>query len=337
MGDNNTKKSSWPSLILRVVLSVGLLSYLFFKIDWDQTITTIKSADLGLLLLAGGIFVLLNGVIVLRWLIFIRALDLKVPLAQVVRYFLIGLFGNLFLPSAVGGDVIKIIGLCKHSDQKPRVVASVLLDRLSGFAGVVIMAVVAYLIGQKFFEDQTLLIPILGLGGISLVAVLVLFVERLYEFGCRIFNPFPKIKSKLMGLHYDLVLMKAKPKEGLKAIVLSCACQVVFATTFYVTALALQQDIPMIYFLIFVPLICVAAAFPSLGGLGVREMGAAYLFGLVGVSSGVAVSLSLINFLFMVFVGLMGGVVYVATLSSGRIQHHSSDTGLGHCQTRNPT
>ena len=128
-------------------------------------------------------------------------------------------------------------------------------------------------------------------------------------------------------MHYDIALLKGahKYKEGIKGIALACLCQVIFACTYYFTAKALHQDVPLAPFLVFVPIICVVAAVPSIGGLGVREIGAAYLFAKIGIESGVAVSLSLINFLFMVMVGLVGGFIYVYTLSVGRIQHYSSN------------
>src|SRR3989338_3854206 len=70
---------------------------------------------------------------------------------------------------------------------------------------------------------------------------------------------------------------------------------------------------------------CVASALPSIGGLGFREAGAAYFFSRIGVDSGIAVSISFMTFLFMVAVGLMGGAIYVLTLSFRRIQYHSSN------------
>ena len=123
----------------------------------------------------------------------------------------------------------------------------------------------------------------------------------------------------------EIEIMKDKKIEGLKAIGLSCLGQITFAFTFWLTARAFHQDIGIINFLIFVPLICVASSVPSIGGLGVREAGAAFLFAKIGVDSGIAVSMSLINFLFMVIIGLIGGAVYVFTISSGRIQYNPSD------------
>lgn len=321
----NTK--SVLSFLLRVVLSVALLWFIFSKIDIQNTIEILKSADLTYIFIAGVIFLVINGILLFRWFIFIKALDLSVTVKSVVQHYFYGLFGNLFLPTAVGGDLIKVIGLCKDSSQKPKVVASVLIDRLSGFASIAIVATVAFLFGHRLIGDNSLFIPIIFMVSGTFVIGAVLLNEKIYSFGCQVFNRLPRFKEGLMTMHYDIALLKKghKYKEGIKGIAISCVSQIMFAGSYYFTAKALHQDIAIIYFLIFVPIICVVAAFPSIGGLGVREVGAVYLFSKIGVDAGIAASLSLINFLFMIMIGLVGGVIYVYTLSSRRVQYYSSD------------
>lgn len=316
------------SFFLRIFFSVGLLVYLFTKIDIEKTWGVVQSARIDYLIYAWFIFCAIYGVLIVRWFTFINAMNISIPPFQIIRYFFIGLFGNLFLPSSIGGDLIKTLGLCRYTDEKAKVVASVILDRLSGFAGIVVVAIVSFTIGFRMIDDISILISIIGLFGLSLMITVFLFHERMYAWACRIFNPFPKAKESLMRLHQNISLLRNRKLEGLKAVGLSCVCQIILAVTFYFTARSLNQNISLIYFLIFVPLICVASSLPSIGGLGVREAGAAYLFSKIGVDPGVAVSISLINFTFMVAVGLLGGLIYVCTLSSGRVQYSPSDAAL---------
>ena len=313
------------NFIMRIGLSGALLFYIFSKIDVHKTKEILRAADFKYIFWAFLTFVSISFILLFRWKVFIKALDLNISGKDIVRYFFIGLFGNLFLPSAIGGDLIKIYGLCKKSTQKARVVASVLLDRLSGFTSIVLVAVTAFIFGYRYVQNASLLIPIAIMAVASFGIAAVLFNEKIYSFGCRIFNRIPKVKTSLMKLHYDIMLLSDRRLEGLKAIAMSCLSQVTFAFTFYFIARALHQDIGIIYFLIFVPLICIASSVPSIGGLGVREAGAAFLFAKIGVESGVAVSMSLIVFLFMVILGLIGGAVYVFTISSGRLQYNSSN------------
>src|SRR5574342_537265 len=137
---DSKRKNNILSLFGRLAFSAALLAFLFSKIDTKQTFELLKTADMGVFWFAFGIFFVVHLIMLSRWLVIIRALELKVAAWNVIRYFFIGLFGNLFLPSSIGGDVIKILGLCQYSDQKPRVVASVLLDRLSGFVSIAVIS-----------------------------------------------------------------------------------------------------------------------------------------------------------------------------------------------------
>jgi len=312
------------SLIGRLVLSGALLVYLFSKIDTAQTLRLLKEADMGIMAFALFIFFVVNLIMLYRWFVFIKALDLVVSGWNVFRYYFIGLFGNLFLPSSIGGDIIKILGLIKYTHRKPRVVASVILDRLSGFASISLVAIFSFVFGYHLIKDNSIIgiIALMSIGSLGITSML--FDEPIYTFCCRAFDRLPKLKAKLIEMHQDISLLRGKPREGLKALAIACLGQVTFIFSFYFISQALHQDIKLIYFLVFVPLICIASAFPSIGGLGVREFGAAYLFAKVGVASEISVSISLISFFFMVVVGLIGGVIYVFTVPAGRLEHHLS-------------
>lgn len=324
------KKKSILSLLIRLALSFGLLAWVFSKIDMAHTYEVIRGADLGYLSWAFCVFFLINVVILFRWYIFVKALDLDAPFWAVVKWFFIGLFCNLFLPSSVGGDVIKTIGLAKVVKQKPKVFASVVLDRLSGFAGIVVIAAIMFFVGYEHIPDRSVGGSIVGMTLVSLTITAVLFSNRIYSFCCALFNRWPVIKENLMSVHYDIALMKGKVGEGVLNILLSGFSQVALAYVYFMVAKALNQDVGFFYFLIFSPLICVVTALPSIGGLGVREMGWAYFLAKVGVTQGVAVSISLISFLFMVIVGLIGGVIYVVTLLDRRVQPHQAKSKSRH-------
>ncbi len=316
------------SFLLRLTLSFGLLAWIFSKIDMEHTWSVIQSADVGYMLWAGVVFFFINILILLRWDILVRALKLDMPFWTIAKWFFIGLFCNLFLPTSVGGDVVKTIGLSRQAKQKPKVFASVVLDRLCGFAGIVIVAAVMFVVGYRQIPDRAVGLSIIAMTLFSLTITAVLFSHRIYSFCCRLFDRWPKFKKSIMDVHYDIVLMKGKVSRGIAAILLSCVAQVLAAYACYVVAKALHQDVDFFYFLIFSPLVCVATALPSIGGLGVREMGWVYLLSKVGVAQGVAVGISLINFLFMVLVGLIGGGMYVVTFFDRRVQRDQTDPGV---------
>jgi len=308
----SSKAKQFFSTFFRFALSGLLLWYLYTRMDIPKMLDIFRTARVSLLVSAFLIFLVCNIVLLIRWTLIVRALNLNdVPFKVITRYFFIGLFGNLFLPSAIGGDVIKAIGLCRYSPERSKAVASILLYRLLGFAGIVLLAALALIFAYHLINEPSIIGAVILMAAVSFLIALVLMVEKVYAFGCRIFERLPKVKESLMALHYDAVLIKGRPDAAAKAVGISLLSQIVLAVAFYVNARALGQEYSFLYFLLFIPLICVAASFPSIGGLGVREAGSAFLFTKIGMSVEVAVSISFLSYIFMVLVGLMGGVIYM--------------------------
>ncbi len=315
------------SFIGRLGLSAGLLFWLFRNINWADTMESFRTAEWHLLGGAFAIFFLLNIFCLIRWQVFMKALSLKAPLGMVFRYFFIGLFCNLFLPTSIGGDVVKAIGLSNRVGQKPKVVASILLDRLSGFGGLVVLALGAYVFGHAVIDAPAVIIPVLALTCVSLVIGFMLFHDRVYEFCCRIFIRIPRLHKALMDMHADVVMMKRRKRTALACVGLSIVVQALAAYMYYLIAQALGQSVGLPYFLVFAPIVSAVSFLPSIGGLGVREFGWVYFLGRVGVAQGIAMSVSLISFSFIVVIGILGGIFYVTTVPDRRVQCPAADAG----------
>jgi len=313
------------SFILPCFLSCALLAWLFITIDYKHMWQAIKGSDMRYMSAAGIIFFLINFLIVWRWRILMKAVGLKARRMTSIRWFFIGLFWNLAPISTAGSDVIKGLGLAHETGHKPKVFASIVLDRLSGFAGIVILAAVAFLFGHGIIRNKLIIVAIATMSIVSLGVVIVLFSHRIFSFACRAFQAWPRVKDNLMRLHYDIVLLKGKQKKGWEAVMISIVAQIVLAIEFYLTAKGMHQNIALVYFVIFSPIVCVVTSLPSIGGLGFREIGWVSLLSLVHVSKEMAGGLSLINSAFTITVGLLGGLLYVTSLSTGRIQYSQAD------------
>ncbi len=315
-----SKTNSVISIGLPLSFSIGLLVWIFSQMDMKHICEIIRSADVWYLSWAAVVFFVINIVILVRWCLFMRALELQLPFWSVTKWFFIGLACNLLPVSQVGGDVVKTLALAGKTKQKPAVVASVVLDRLSGFAGIVVVAAVMFFVGYDQIPDPWIggSIVLLTLGAFAVGALF--FSHRIYSFFCKALGRWPAVQAKVMEVHYDIVLMKGRILEGVGGILLSCLAQMLLAYDYYLVAKAFGQDVSFSYFMIFSPLVCVVTTIPSIGGLGVREMGWKHLLPKVGVSPEIAVSISLMNFVFMLGVGLLGGLIYVVTLFTRRVQ-----------------
>ena len=206
------------SFVGRFALSAGLLAWVFSFINWRDTLVAMRQADRGLLLGAVAFHMAIQVAILFRWFFFMRALKLNASLGLTCRYFFIGLFCNLFLPTSIGGDLVKAIGLSRGVGQKPKVFASVVLDRLSGFAGLVIVAALAYAAGSSLIDAPSVLIPIVVLTLLSFVIGGMLFNQGLYHFFGKIVRRFPHVQKGILDMHRDVMLMKGKKRTGLWSI-----------------------------------------------------------------------------------------------------------------------
>ena len=316
------------SIILPCFLSLALLVWLFVTIDYRHMWLAIKGSDMRYMSAAGIIFFLINFLIAWRWRILMKAVGLKAKSLSSIRWYFIGLFCNLAPISTVGSDVIRGFGLAQEVGHKPKIFASIVLDRLSGFAGIVILAAVAFLFGHGIIANKLVIIAIVIMSIISGAFAVVLFSHRIFSFACKAFAVWPSVKDNLMRLHYDIVLLKGNQKRGWEAIIISIGAQIVLAIEFYLSAKGMHQNIPLVYFIIFSPIVCVVTSLPSIGGLGFREIGWVYLLPLVGVSREMAGGISLINSFFNIVNGLLCGLFYVTTLSSRRVQCPQTDPSL---------
>ena len=176
---------SLVSFLLRFGLSAVLLAWLFCKIDFHHMWEAVKGSDGRYMTAAGLIFLGINFLVLWRWRILMKALDLKAGRFSSVRWFFIGLFCNLFLPTSIGGDVVKGLGLSKETGDRPKVFASIVLDRLMGFSGIVIVAAGAFFFGRAIVQDHSIVFAITGMTAISLILGVVLFSHRIFMFTCR--------------------------------------------------------------------------------------------------------------------------------------------------------
>ncbi len=108
--------------------------------------------------------------------------------------------------------------------------------------------------------------------------------------------------------------MEFKDRRGIiiKGLLLGLIIQSIVIISFYIFSLSLGFDVQMIYFFLFIPLITVASAVPvTLSGLGIREAGFVILFTKAGLTEVEALSLSLLIFINMCLVSLIGGLEFL--------------------------
>src|SRR2546421_4796692 len=118
------------TVAVRIAVSALLLAFLLSRSN-IHVLTSALARGRPLLILAA--FGLMMGVLLagtLRWHVFLESLGVELPLLATLRLYLVGTFFNAFLPTGVGGDAYKAVGLGKRSDSMAEPFASVLLERI---------------------------------------------------------------------------------------------------------------------------------------------------------------------------------------------------------------
>ncbi len=323
------------AILFRISMSCALLIFLFRNIDEKTLFNLIKNSDKLILFYAAFAFFMMYPLALFRWNMLLKAAKINLPLKRVIMSFSGGVFFNVFLPSTIGGDFLRSMDLAKHTKKTKEVVATVFLDRLSGFVGLVLLASLALLFGFKLIEDKIVFFFVSFLVIVLTLVLIVLFNNRVYskinkfllsprgeksKFGVSIFE---KIRGMLINLHQEVHYFRHKKKVIFNNLVLSMFIQILSPLSFYLIGLALGIKAGIIYYLLFLPIIGAITLLPiSIGGLGLRDASTVYFFQKVGVIPDLSIAMSLLNFTFILFFGSIGGIIYVCTLHNRRLQYH---------------
>jgi conserved hypothetical protein len=127
-------------LVLKLVVSVGLLAYFLARIHIERFLQTFANAKFSYIALVMLVYLFTQGISAARWTTLARPLGIKTPFTAMLRYYLIGMFFNLFAPGTVGGDVSRVYYLVKDEDARAKghavttvnAAMSVLMDRAIG-------------------------------------------------------------------------------------------------------------------------------------------------------------------------------------------------------------
>ena len=313
------------AIFFRVGISIAMLIFLFTHIDTKSLLEIIKHADKPLLFL--GFFIAFFSYLfcLFRWKMLLKAVGIDLPLKRVIISFAGGIFFSLFLPSTIGGDFMRTLDLSAHTGRPKDVIATVLLDRLSGYVGLVLLSLVALLIGWKFIQSKIILFSVAIITGILAAILLMLFNNFLYSrINIHLHSPNAgRIRKLIKNLHEEIYIFRNRKKVIVNNLIMSLLVQIVSPLISFVIALSLGIKINIIYFFIFLPIIGAITLLPiSIGGLGLRDAATIFFFAKAGVSKDLAFAMSLISFFFLLVYGAIGGSIYVLTVHHRRIQHN---------------
>ena len=291
---------------MKIAISLGLLVLVLRQVGWQQTWQSIQGATLHYLTAALALALISIVVRAYRWKTLLDALGMSILLPRLAVLYFVGAFFSNFLPTGVGGDVVRVYELARQSDRPAEAIGTVLVDRATGLLILFLMALVSLIFSYRLVTRQIavaiVLLALVGWGGL----VLVIKRDWLEKWG------FLRFIARMRQLEdvYEAVYACGLKALG-RALAVSFVLNVLLIVMNYLIALSLGVRISLWYFLLFIPIISFLLALPvSLSGLGVREGGYVYLFSQAGVAAPLALTMSLVIAAFNLIIGFIGGILY---------------------------
>jgi glycosyltransferase 2 family protein len=300
-------------LLMKLLVSAGLLAFFFTRIHFEHFLSTLAGADFTYVALGLIVYFATQLGSALRWTVLARPLGFETRYRDLSFYYLIGMFFNLFAPSTVGGDVTRVYYLARDGEKEHEkgwvtstvpAAVSVFMDRALGMAVLVWLGAV----GLVLFPDYAVPSAIRSLT----------FVLALALAGGAVLMPLLRAvlpdDGHPMVVKLRLAMRAYHAHWGVipQAILLSFVLHLVQAWMHLLLGRALQINVPFSFCIILYPLVGTFAALPiSLNGIGLREGGYLFLLGVIGVTAEKSIAFGLLLFLIVIVDSLIGGLLFL--------------------------
>jgi len=284
--------------LLKAGVSIAILVYLFRKIDFAEVWQLFKHVHVGYLIAALGLYLLGQVFCAYRWKLVAALMGFHNSFSEFFTYYFIGMFFNLFLPTAIGGDVGKCYYLAKGNKKVLRAVVSVLADRGSGLIVLVMIA------GISLTMVNGVTLPSSLPAGILMGNTLVFIGLIVPIFAGKYLSGFSE-KISLLLTYWK------KPVPLIKAIGISFIFHALIIIIHILIGMSLEMTIPWKFYLFVVPLVVTVSMLPvSLSGIGLREGAYVFFLAFVNVPKTEALTFAFGWFTILVMSSLTGGIVF---------------------------
>ncbi len=281
------------------------------RIEWRPGMRrTLSEIRLPGLLAALGFLVLASLCVATRWWRLLHLNGCATSWWNAFRYTYSGLFFNAVVPGINGGDVARAVAVVRdHPDRRADAFMTVVVDRVLGLIGMVLIGTALVLAGDERLDSLKL--PVGLFCGAVLLGAGLFFngaVRRALRFE-RLVGALP-FGERLLRLDAGARRLLEEPWEVALALALSFGNHALNGLAVYTAAAALGTTLGVQDWVTVMAISNTLAAVPlSPGGLGVGEVMFGSLAELLGSTYAIGVSTSLLYRLCLYGMSLLGGLV----------------------------
>ncbi|MDD2921432.1 MAG: lysylphosphatidylglycerol synthase transmembrane domain-containing protein [Anaerolineales bacterium] len=252
--DNRQTIARAAGSLLALILLIALLK----EESGEEVISALKRISIGYIL-AATLAMLVSRIFVAgRWHALLRSANLDIPFARTTSLTFTGLFASNFLPTTIGGDVVRLAGAMQLGYDRAVCLASMIADRLIGMAGMTLTLPFG-------------IIPVLSLGngGLQSASFLGSLYKKGMDFARRTFETFKLWFNKPIGLALSLL-----STFGNMAFIFASLFLLIAGMERHVSYWLIAGLWSLTYFVTLVPI--------SINGYGVQELSLTFLLSKFG-------------------------------------------------------
>jgi len=318
-------------LTIQILVSGGVIAFLLWRIDVAQTIDILRESRWGYVAAALAIFIGTTWLMTWRWSALLAAKGVHEPFGWLLRLYFVSYAAGQVLPTAVGGDAVRII---EHSRRRPDARAdaagAVVMERILGSAGTLVLVAIGLAVAAGRYDGVRLLF-ILEFAFVAAMVVLGLLLfsrrlgnqleARLFPLGRRI-----RVERPLKSLYWAMHEYRTAPGTMAAVLGVTLVAQLIRVIGIWLCGEAVGADVSPLVYIILGPLLFLVQMIPfTLNGLGVREAFFVLFLGRFGVPEDVAFAAGFLYFLVTLLLVVPGGIILVLEGLRGgtrpRIEH----------------
>jgi len=300
---------------LKLIVSVVLLTVLIRRSDTLRLWEYVRSASTGWLAAALGLYFLMIVASAWRWGLLLGTQGVRVPAARLTESFLVATFFNNFLPSNIGGDVVRIADTAPAARSRTVAAAVVIADRAIGLLGLVLLAALAATAAR--WTGPEIVSSWLLWGGFAAATGLGLAMLLAPDRTMGLLSPLRAIHPAWVGprlrqLADVLARFRDAPGPVVACFAGAVVVQALLVAFYAAVAHGLGVPVSAWHMAVVVPVSFLAQLLPiSLNGFGVREAVFSYYFSRLGAPIEGALVVSLLGAGLVMLFSLTGALAYV--------------------------
>jgi uncharacterized protein (TIRG00374 family) len=304
--------------ILRIGVSTALILYFMANLDWEAIKNSFLSVKIDFYLISTLLTLLSSLILACKYYFMIRNTQLSTSIHRLIIINFISRFYALFLPTAVGPEIVRWYKVTKNKNGKALFFASTIVERFFFF-----LFLVSFGFLPLYFQGDNSEIAILRqrLAPFVILIYLIIVLSIAY-FTSQTFHNFIKslinkkfklnANSRIMNFLENFSLDRTSLAFLYPTIILSLIWQFFFIFRTFFLFLAMDLPFTIINAAWMGSLVFLLQTLPiSFAGIGIREGAFVYLFSLYSVSSEAGLTIGLLLFSQMLILAAIGAVCMI--------------------------